>query len=186
MPFAHGIPLSTFSLALTVGGQPEVGVVHDPFLDRTFSASLGQGAFLNGERLSVAHADGLTNALVDLEGVFERESGCVLTLDPNFLLALEATGARIATFWSAGLSAALIGAGQVAATLFAWPKPEDAAAVKVIVEEAGGVLTDPFGREQAYDRPTNGFLASCNRDVHDRLLALIVEHTRGLAEVVPH
>jgi myo-inositol-1(or 4)-monophosphatase len=185
MPFSHGLPLSTFSLALTEGGRPVVGVVYDPFLDRMFSAEYGHGSFLNGERLSVSDTGGLMHALVDLEGVFERESGCVLGLDPSFLRALEATGARIATFWSAGLSAALIAAGQVAATLYAWPSPEDAAAVKVIVEEAGGLLTDPLGREQLYNRPTNGFLASCSRTVHEQLLDLIADHRTSSAEEHP-
>ena len=147
MPFSHGLPLSTFS-AWTDAGTPLVGAMYDPFLDRMFSATVGQGAYLNDRRLFVADRRDLSHALLDLEGVFEKRGDCIFVFEPSFQVALEAAGARVATFWSVGLPTALIAAGQVTATLFNFGKPEDGAAVKVIVDEAGGRLTDLFGDEQ--------------------------------------
>ena len=47
-PFMHGIPVSTFTLALVHNGQPILGVIYDPFMERMFVAEKGQGATLNG------------------------------------------------------------------------------------------------------------------------------------------
>lgn len=53
MPYSHGLPISTFSLALCEDGKPVVGVVYDPFMDRLFWASVGGGAFCNDEAIHV-------------------------------------------------------------------------------------------------------------------------------------
>lgn len=53
-------------------------------------------------------------------------------------------------------------------------KPEDGAALKVIVEEAGGKVTDVFGNDQRYDRETKGFIAS-NGVIHDELVKIVRE-----------
>jgi fructose-1,6-bisphosphatase/inositol monophosphatase family enzyme len=50
--------------------------------------------------------------------------------------------------------------------------PWDVAAIKIIVEEAGGKCTDLDGNDQKYDKDVNGFIAS-NGFVHDELLTLI-------------
>ena len=50
----------------------------------------------------------------------------------------------------------------------------DSASLKILVEEAGGKVTDLWGKEQRYDRPTNGIVAS-NGVLHESILALIRE-----------
>ena len=51
----------------------------------------------------------------------------------------------------------------------------DIAAVKIIVEEAGGKVTDMFGNEQRYDGSINGAIVS-NGVVHDEILGIIKKH----------
>jgi fructose-1,6-bisphosphatase/inositol monophosphatase family enzyme len=173
MPFSHGLPISTFSLALVEDGVPRLGVVYDPFMDRLFWAAQGRGAFLNGKRLQVSGQATLQNALIDTEG-FPSVSP-VLPLTKAFEGVLHAQGAKTVSLWSAILPTALIAAGQFTAALFNVNKPEDPAAVKVIVEEAGGKVTDLFGNEQRYDGKTKGYIAS-NGHVHGQLVDLIRQH----------
>lgn len=51
----------------------------------------------------------------------------------------------------------------------------DIAAVKVIVEEAGGKVTDLFGNEQRYDQSINGAIIS-NKKVHDEVVKIVKEN----------
>ena len=58
------------------------------------------------------------------------------------------------------------------AVLSGYASPWDGAAVKVIVEEAGGKVTDLYGNDQKYDKPIKGLVAS-NGILHDKLLELV-------------
>lgn len=62
--------------------------------------------------------------------------------------------------------------GYSAAALSSGKYPWDLAALKIIVEEAGGKVTDLYGNDQCYDRPIKGTLVS-NGLVHDRLLEIV-------------
>lgn len=169
MAFSHGLPISTFSLALVQDGKPVVGVVYDPFMDRLFSAELAKGAYLNGHRIHVSSGE-LEHALIDVEGFPSTHP--VVRTGSEFANALYARGAKVVNLWSAILPTALVASGEFAATVFNVNKPEDAAAIKVIVEEAGGKVTDLFGKEQRYDQPTKGFIAS-NGIIHEELVDIV-------------
>ena len=66
----------------------------------------------------------------------------------------------------------LVAAGELVAVLSGYASPWDGAAVKVIVEEAGGKVTDLYGNDQKYDKPIKGLVAS-NGILHDKLLELV-------------
>jgi len=175
MPFSHGLAISTFSLALTIAGKSVLGVVYDPFTQRLFSAQVGGGAYLNEEVIHVSSQADLSNSLIDLEG-FPMSSHPIIQTQDGFVKALNELGAHTTALWSVILPAALIAAGQFSAVIFNVNKPEDGAAIKVIVEEAGGKVTDLFGNEQRNDGPTQGFIAS-NGLVHEEIVRLIQTHT---------
>ncbi len=174
MPYSHGLPICAFMLALVEDGRPVVGVVYDPFMKRMFAANKGGGAFLNDEKISVSERADFKNALIDEEGI-THSTKPIVAVSHDFLDDLISAGAQITQFWSVGLPSALVAAGEFTATLFNVPKPEDGAAIKVIVEEAGGKVTDLFGNEQRYDGPTKGFIASNGR-VHQQLVDLLAKH----------
>ena len=58
--FVHGYPLVTVAVALAVDGEPVVGVVYNPLMDELCSAARGSGCFLNGQRVHVGTAPGVT------------------------------------------------------------------------------------------------------------------------------
>jgi myo-inositol-1(or 4)-monophosphatase len=175
MPFSHGLPISTFSLALTEEGKPIVGVVYEPYTKRMFWATKNDGTFLNGNRIHVSDNSSLDNTLIDVAGI-PVSSSAVVNFKDEFLRVLNQNGAHTTHLWSIILPSALIAAGYYTATIFNVTKPEDGAAIKIIVEEAGGKLTDLFGNEQRWDQPVKGFVASNGR-VHQQIIDLIAAHT---------
>ncbi len=66
--FVHGVPHFAVSVAYMRRGRPELGVIYNPALDEMYYAQLGQGAYLNGERLPLkSYAPPLHNAVAGIE-----------------------------------------------------------------------------------------------------------------------
>lgn len=171
LPFKNGVPTSTVSIALTIDGKPVVGVVYHPFMKNLYSAQLGSGAFCNERPIHVSDST-LHHGLVELADIPVHSGLEILDIHGDFYDEIVALGAKATAMWSCILPGALTAAGLYTAVVFNREKPMDGAALKVIVEEAGGKVTDLFGNEQRYDQPIKGFVAS-NGVVHDELLALL-------------
>ena len=174
MPYSHGLPISTFSLALCDDGKPVVGVVYDPFMMRMFSATNGGGAYCNDEKMHVS--DSRENLLISIDAF--PSTNPVVNADSSIRDLLHAKGMKTVTMWSAILPACLVAQGQFGGSILNIPAPQDPAAIKVIIEEAGGKVTDLFGNDQRYDQPTKGFIAS-NGIIHDELVKMVQEATHG-------
>jgi fructose-1,6-bisphosphatase/inositol monophosphatase family enzyme len=167
IPFSHGIPTCVFSLALVRRGVVLLGVIYDPFMDRMFFAEKGKGAFLNGRKIRVSSQRGMVNALF---GVSEKRGAA---FDVSGLKQrLEEEKARVIDICSITYMGVLVASGELAGTVYHGTKPHDTAALKVIVEEAGGKVTDLFGNDQRYDRDIKGHIIS-NRILHESLLAMV-------------
>lgn len=173
IPYSHGIPVSSFSLALCDDGKPVLGVVYDPFVDRLFYAAIGQGAYCNDEAIQV-NSNSFESSLISLEDAASEYS--VTRLDSGLRQALYDRNTKIVTYNSTTLPTAMVASGQFTAAIFTFTKPEDGAAAKVIVEEAGGTFTSIYGEEQRYDGPVKGYVAS-NGKIHDELMQMIKEYT---------
>jgi fructose-1,6-bisphosphatase/inositol monophosphatase family enzyme len=169
LPFTLGVPTNLFSLALVEDGVPTVGVLYDPYLDRMYEAALGQGASVNGVPLRVSETP-LGEAILALPGA-------QFGLTDNAALASDviARGMRIFSVSSVTYDGALVAAGQIAACVFPATSVWDIAALKVLVEEAGGLVTDIDGNSQRYDQPIRGALMS-NKRAHDDLVELVRPH----------
>ena len=74
-------------------------------------------------------------------------------------------------------NAILLAAGEIEGIVFPHHTAHDVAAIKVIVEEAGGKVTDFWGNDQRYDRPVKGCLIS-NGLIHQELLDLVQAHLK--------
>jgi len=166
IPFSHGIPLCTFSLALVKNGEVILGVVNDPFSERLFVAEKGKGTFLNNKAIRVSTVSSLENAMGDCE-MFKRAKYNTAKLTDRLIMFND----RLTRLNSMIYPSVLIAAGELDFTIFSHITPWDAASVKIIVEEAGGRVTDIFGNKQRYDKDINGFVAS-NGVLHDKLIDL--------------
>jgi myo-inositol-1(or 4)-monophosphatase len=169
IPFSHGIPIATFSLALTRNGESILGVVCDPFQNRLFSAVKGGGAYLNGKPITVSKTSKLKGVVGEYE-MFETAAYNTNKLQEH----LTFEGVKLLRLCSIVYPSALVAAGELAFAIFPHTTVHDGVAIKVIVEEAGGKVTDLFGQEQRWDGGLRGFIAS-NGMLHDTLVALVKE-----------
>lgn len=166
--FSHGYPIFTFSLALVEDGKPIIGVIYDPILDRMFFAQKNKGTYLNDKKISVADFKELKNTVINVDG-----SGKELKVDDlKIIKQLKNEGSKIVRFCSVIYGGMLVAAGEFSATLFLKTTVHDMAALKIVIEEAGGKVTDINGNEQRYDQKCNGMIAS-NGILHDKLVKIV-------------
>lgn len=167
-PYARGIPISVSSLALVHNGVPVVGVVCDPFSKKLYWAAKGAGAFLNGKKMQVSSTKLGYNARIDVEwwpeAPYDLDSALHDLAISNHPYTLH-FGSTIQAFM-------LVANGQLEATLFSGVTAHDVASGKIIVEEAGGKVTDVFGEEQRYDQNIKGAVVS-NAVMHKKLIKAI-------------
>jgi len=167
IPYSHGIPICMFSLALVKNGKSILGVAYDPFGERLFFASQGEGAYLNDKKISVSQA-------ADFKGVAgSHEMFKTARFDINKLaehLNIQ-EDVKLMKLCSFVYPCCLVAAGELGFTIFPHTTPHDGAAVKIIVEEAGGRVSNLFGEEQRYDREIKGLIVS-NGILHDKLVSL--------------
>lgn len=168
--FKAGIPVSSFCATLMFHGQPILTCIYDPFWKRMYTAQKGGGAHCNGELIQVSSHASLVRAQVGL-GLWK---GCQFNMLEALARILEAD-AKYSKPLSIAYWGALVAIGEFDATIFPSTNPWETAAIKLLVEEAGGRVTDIFGDDQArYDREIRGHIAS-NGLIHDQLSAIMRE-----------
>jgi myo-inositol-1(or 4)-monophosphatase len=158
--FAHGYPQTAVSIALTRGGQTLLGVVYDPLREELFLARKGEGARLNDRPLRVSAAERLATSLLATGFPYDRREHADFYLAFFKTFMMRTQGIRRAG--SAALDLCWVAAGRVDG-FWEWKlKPWDTAAGALMVEEAGGRVTDfegapfdPFGEQTL---ATNGRL----------------------------
>lgn len=166
--YAHGYPVFCVSVALEHRGQIVLGVVHNPMLDECFSALRGGGAFLNGRSLSVSRTDALTRSLLATGFPYDIRESRDNNLDHFETLALKAQAIRRAG--SAALDLAYVAAGRFDGFWELKLAPWDTAAGWLLVEEAGGRVTDLDGGPYHLDAP---HILASNGAIHPALLELL-------------
>ena len=163
--FAHGFPVFCVSMALEQKGTRIAGVVYDPTRNELFSAEKGNGAYLNGQRIQVSKISRLAESLVATGFPSHKRHK-----NPNIYfyhqITLRTHGVRRAG--SAALDLCCVACGRFDGFWEFNLNPWDTAAGVLIVEEAGGKVSDFHGGPfQINSRET---LAS-NGLVHDALLS---------------
>ncbi len=167
--YAHGYPHFAVSIGLERQGEMVVGVVFDPILDEMFVAEVGGGAYLNGRPLGVSKTDRLIEGLLCTGFPYDRSFfGTSLRRWDRFVRAAQ--GVR--RDGSAALDICYVAAGRFDGFwedhLFPW----DLAAGMLIVQEAGGAVTDFQGGPPSIYR---GELVASNGLIHEGMLATIAE-----------
>lgn len=169
LPFVKGLPISVFSLALLEEGVSVLGVVYDPYNNRLYSAIKGQGAFVNDTPIKVSARESGNQVTVNVEWWPEA----VYDIDTATHHFSKDSHAYVLHLGSVVHAACLVAAGQYEGCVFAGTKEKnvDMAAVKVIVEEAGGKVTNLFGDEERYDKPEIKGAIISNGVMHERLIS---------------
>lgn len=168
IPFSLGIPLSVFSLALVskVDGQSQAAVVYDPQLDHLYSAVRGQGAQLNGYKINVSKATGFKRNYFSVLGNVKFLKGA-------YVDAVLKQGGDCLVIQSQVYSASKVASGEIAGSIFEYGSPWDSAAASLLVEEAGGVVTDMNGKMRRYDEWGDGCILAANKTLHGKILKIV-------------
>lgn len=164
--FAHGVPIFAVSIALMENEQPIIGVIYCPMQDELFCAVQGGGAWLNGNPIKVTDTDFLIQSLVatgfpyDIHKNFDGITHQIKTILPKVR--------DIRRLGAAAVDLAYVSCGRLDAFWELDLKPWDTAAGCLLVEEAGGRVSDFSG--QAFSPFKKEILAS-----NDRLHSLMLE-----------
>jgi myo-inositol-1(or 4)-monophosphatase len=168
--FVHTYPCWSVSIALLRGGQPVVGVVYNVPADEMVSAEAGEGATRNGERLRCEGAEVLERAL--LATGFPYDRGEPLERQLHLLRRLLTPAHDIRRDGSAAVDLCHVAGGRVDGYWELNLQPWDFAAGVLIVEEAGGVVTDFHGK--AWTPETRDIIAA-NPALHAVMLDAVRE-----------
>jgi myo-inositol-1(or 4)-monophosphatase len=150
--FAHGYPQFAVSLALARGRELLLGIVHDPVRHETFVGRRGGGASLNDRPIHVSAISDIEQALLATGFPYDRRDHIDFYL--GFLADFMVRAQGVRRSGSAALDLCYVACGRLDA-FWEWKlKPWDTAAGALIVQEAGGTISDfrgerfdPYGQQ---------------------------------------
>ena len=167
--YAHGYPFFSISIALEVDGTVKAGLVYDPVKDEMFSAELGKGAFMNGEAIGVSGSARLDESHL-VTGFVHDDARMVeenLRHFSDFIWRARA----VRRDGSAALDLCYVACGRFDGFWELGLNPWDTAAGALIVEEAGGRVTNFTGDE--YSIYVKEILAS-NNGIHPEMIDVLL------------
>ncbi|RQW87013.1 MAG: inositol monophosphatase [Geobacter sp.] len=166
--YAHGFPWFAVSVALEVFGEIHVGVVYHPMMDELFTCVRGNGAWLNGRKISVSKRQPLKSCLLATGFPYDRTESNENNFDNFLQFQLAARAVRRAG--AAALDLAYVAAGRLDGFWECKLNPWDVAAGKLLVEEAGGTVTNHAN--EPYSIKDHRILADNGR-IHQEMLKIL-------------
>lgn len=173
--FVHGLPMFSVSVALYMphgpGGAllPQIGVVEVPLLRECFHAARGMGTFLGERRLAVSSTATLREAILATGFPYRRNELKHNNLENFNRFFLDVRGIR--RFGSAAIDLAYVAAGRFDGYWELHLSPHDLAAGVLLVEEAGGIVSDCGGGQ---DWLREGHVVASNGHLHAAIRSRVV------------
>ncbi|HQP25190.1 MAG TPA: inositol monophosphatase family protein [Smithellaceae bacterium] len=166
--YAHGFPVFCVSIALENDGKVVMGVIYDPMREELFSAVRGKGAYLNGKKLSVSSIRDISRSLLATGFPYDIRESRENNLDYFNRMAVNVQAIRRAG--AAALDLAYLAAGRFDGFWELKLKPWDTAAGCLMVEEAGGRISDIKG--DRWHLQSANILAS-NGFIHEQMIKIL-------------
>jgi myo-inositol-1(or 4)-monophosphatase len=170
--YLRGFPHFSVSIGFRDHGDLVYGVVYDPLRDEMFTASKGDGAFLNDRRIRVTRREGLAGAMLGTGFPYRQRRHLDAQLDMTRALLVEAEDIR--RTGSAALDLAYVAAGRLDGYFEIGLNPWDMAAGILLVREAGGHCSDFAGKG---GMPEKGNLIAGNHFVAAAMAKIISAHS---------
>jgi len=168
--FVLGIPNFSVSIGLFKNNKGIAGVVVNPILKEVYFAQSGKGAFLNGRRIKVSRESDIKKATIG----YDCDYGYYLNKNLRRILEKleEKKVKRFMVNMSPALELCRVAAGRMEGFINNANEIYDFAAGKLIVKEAGGIITN-FKGEQEINERNNVFLAANNVNINQELLEIM-------------
>lgn len=175
--FANGLPTYGIMVGLLKGGIPVAGGIALPYFDEIYVAEKGKGTLRNGQPVKVTQETGLLNCLVAY-GIDGHQKNPELTVQEVQTLAHIILGIRNLRSSNSTYDIAQVAQGKYGAWLSRGSKIWDNVAPQIVIEEAGGLYTDFFGKPIDYSNPTkkvgdNFTVCAAAPALHAQLQAII-------------
>lgn len=171
--YAHRLPVYCVSIGLELRGRPVVGAVYDPASDEMFCATQTTPATLNDRPIFVSDIADIDRALLATGFPYDKRTNPENNLDHFSLMLVSCQGVR--RVGSAALDLCWTAAGRYDGYWELSLSPWDISAGRLIVEQAGGRVTDFEGAP--IDSNTRYILATNGR-IHDQAMTLLAKNRR--------
>lgn len=168
--FTTGIPFFAISIALLRKGLPILGIIYDPLRRELFYAEKGEGTWLEREQKKVSNTDRLANAMICLD-IFPDDPNAKKNLELMIQLLPYVRSQRM--LGTSALALAYLSCGRIDGFYHNHAYPWDVAAAQLLVEEAGGKITD-YDNESFSTLCNEKKIVASNGLLHDQL----AEHFR--------
>jgi myo-inositol-1(or 4)-monophosphatase len=156
--FIHDLKHSAVSIAYFSNDEVKVGVIYLPYDDELFYAVKGKGAFLNKAKISISKENDISRSLIATGMPFRIPEKKEAYFDCLSDVLGKCSGLR--RMGSAAIDLAYIACGRFDGFFEGWLSPWDIAAGILIIEEAGGKITDFKGEKEYFD---HGCIIAANR-----------------------
>ena len=168
--FLKSIPVFAISIALEYNGSLIAGVIFDPIREEIFWAERGRGAFLNEKQIYVSDTPKLSESFLATGFPFKNKRFLKSYLNVFEKVFTESIGVR--RLGSAAIDLAYVASGRFDGFWEIGLKPWDIAAGALIIEEAGGKVTDFWGRPSYLE---NAYLIASNGKIHKEIETCVQE-----------
>lgn len=165
--FSRRIKEYCISIALDKSGKTILGVIYEPYNDRLYVAEKGKGAFLNDQKVKVSTEINPINMLLAADNTSDPE---LRTKNYKILVKVCNDFRHIRILGSGALHVARVATGSIDAYYHTHCNYWDYAAANLLLEEAGGVVTDMAGNK--FTKDSKDIFVS-NGKVHDKILKLL-------------
>ena len=162
--YIHNIPIFSVSIGVMEKNEMKAGVIYDPVHGEMFWAEKGRGAYLNKKRIHVTQVSAFSDALMTTGIPFRARDRFDEYMESFRRISLGTVGMRRGG--SAALDLAYVACGRFDGFWELDLSPWDIAAGALILEEAGGKITDLWGKSDYFK---NGDVLATNGLIHEEL-----------------
>lgn len=170
--YVNHIPVFVFSLALVHNGEPVVGVVYNANENKMYTSIKGEGAYCNDKKICTNNKRlGDLGYKTNVE-IFKND-----IIDEISLIRELKESSKISSIGSVARSCMAIATGDFSCDIFPGTAHGncDLAASYLIVTEAGGKVTDLYGKSQRYDNDIKGAIIT-NGISHNQILEIVKKY----------
>ena len=167
--FVNGLPHTAISVGVYIDKKPFIGIVYNPILDELYEAKIGEGSFLNGNKLNVSDENELEKALISTgfpytSGTCEDDLNDVIKRMKDILPLCQ----DIRRLGSAALDLCYVARGTYEGYYEMNLKAWDVSAGILILTEAGGKISNIDGN--LYTLFEDKYIVASNGKIHDELI----------------